>query len=125
MRLTGLLRERFGLGQNHALIRTPGDLARVIAGNPFGEAASKRPHLLMVAFLDGSPVSTAADSLRAYPGPERRHLDGRHLYVDYVDGVARSKLTPALLTRMLGVPVTSRNWNTTTKLLAMALDREG
>ena len=33
--IAGLLRDRFGLTKNHAVIRTPGDLAGVIVGNPF------------------------------------------------------------------------------------------
>jgi uncharacterized protein (DUF1697 family) len=114
-----LLRERFGLDKNHALIRTPRQLARVIAGNPFADAAAKRPNLLMVSFLDGTPPAAAAGAFAAYDGPERLHLAGDHLYIDYAEGVARSKLTPALLGKALRIPATSRNWNTTNKLLEM------
>jgi uncharacterized protein (DUF1697 family) len=115
-----LLHDRFGLTKNHALVRTPRQLAQVIAGNPFAAAAAKRPNLLMVNFLDGRPLSAAASALAAYDGPERLHLAGDHLYVDYAEGVARSKLTPAFLAKALGVPATGRNWNTTNKLLEMA-----
>jgi uncharacterized protein (DUF1697 family) len=120
-RLIGdLLRGRFGLIKNHALIRTPPQLAKVVAGNPFAAAAAKRPNLLMVSFLDGLPPRSAADALAAYDGPERLNLAGDHLYIDYAEGVARSKLTPAFLHKTLQVPATSRNWNTTNKLLDMA-----
>jgi uncharacterized protein (DUF1697 family) len=73
--ITDLLRDRFGLTKNHVLIRTPGRLAKVIAGNPFAAAAAKRPNLLMVSFLDGLPQPGAADALAAHAGPERLHLD--------------------------------------------------
>jgi hypothetical protein len=33
--------------------------------------------------------------LTAYNGPERLHLSGDHLYIDYAGGIARSKLTAA------------------------------
>jgi uncharacterized protein (DUF1697 family) len=121
--ITDLLRDRFGLIKNHVLIRTPANLARVIAGNPFADAAAERPNLLMVNFLGGLPPAGAADVLAAFDGPERLHLDGDHLYVDYVEGVARSKLTPAFLDKTLQIPSTGRNWNTTNKLLEMARAR--
>jgi uncharacterized protein (DUF1697 family) len=115
-----LLRDRFGLTRNHTLVRTPRQLAQVIAGNPFAAAAAKRPNLLMVSFLEGRPLSDAAGALAAYEGPERLHLAGDHLYIDYAEGVARSKLTAAFLDKALGVRATGRNWNTTNKLLEMA-----
>jgi uncharacterized protein (DUF1697 family) len=36
--------------------------------------------------------------------------------VHYANGAGRSKLTPALLDRLAGSPVTARNWNTVLKL---------
>jgi uncharacterized protein (DUF1697 family) len=117
--LTELLRERFGLTRNHTLIRTPQSLAAVIAGNPFAAAAAERPNWLMVSFLDALPPAGVADALRAYPGPEQLRLDGEHLYIDYAQGVARSKLT-GFLNKTLRVPATGRNWNTTSRLLEMA-----
>jgi len=118
--IAGLLREQFGVAGNHTLIRTPDALARVIAGNPFADAAIDRPNQLLVSFLDGMPAANAAEVLAGFPGPERLHLDGEHLYVDYVEGVARPKLPPAFLAKALGVPATARNWNTVRKLLEMA-----
>jgi uncharacterized protein (DUF1697 family) len=118
--IASLLRDRFGLIKNHTLIRMPGDLAKVIARNPFADAAKTRPHLLMVNFLDSRPLAGAAAALAAYDGPERLHLDADHLYVDYGEGIARSKLTPAFLDKALKVAATGRNWNTTNKLLEMA-----
>jgi uncharacterized protein (DUF1697 family) len=76
--------------------------------------------MLMVSFLDGLPPPGAAAALAAYDGPERLRLDGDHLYIDYADGIARSKLTAAFLDKALKVPGTGRNWNTTNKLLEMA-----
>jgi uncharacterized protein (DUF1697 family) len=118
--ITELLRARFALTRNHTFIRTPRKLAKVIAGNPFAAAAAKRSNLLMVNFLDGLPPPGAAAALAAYDGPERVQLDGDHLYIDYAEGVGRSKLTPAFLDKALQVPATGRNWNTTNKLLQMA-----
>jgi uncharacterized protein (DUF1697 family) len=117
--ITQLMRDRFGLGKNHTLIRTPGGLAKVIAGNPFATAAMERPNRLMVNFLDGRPPAGFPEALAAYRGREQLRLDGEHLYIDYVEGIARSKLT-GFLDRELRVPATARNWNTTNRLLDMA-----
>ena len=117
--ITQLLRDRFGLTKNHTLIRTPRSLASVIAGNPFAAAATQRPNLLMVYFLDGPAPAGFADALSAYRGPERLRQDGEHLYVDYAEGMGRSKLTP-FLDKALKAPATARNWNTTNRLLEMA-----
>jgi uncharacterized protein (DUF1697 family) len=58
-------------------------------------------------------------SERAAAG-ERIMLVGDALWFHYPNGVARSKLTPALLDRVVGSPVTARNWNTVLKLHNLA-----
>ncbi len=118
--IAGILRDRFGLTKNHTMIRTPDDLAKVIARNPFADAAADHPNWVLVNFLEARPPASAAAALAAYSGPERLHLDGTHLYIDYTQGVGRSKVTPAFLEKALAVPSTGRNWNTTLKLLDMA-----
>jgi uncharacterized protein (DUF1697 family) len=120
-----VLRLGFGLTRNHVLIRTQGELARVIAANPFPQAAAERPNWLVVNFLDGEADAGAAERLGAYEGPERMRLAGNHLYLDYPQGLGRSKLTAAFLDKALKLPSTARNWNTTNKLLAMARELEG
>jgi uncharacterized protein (DUF1697 family) len=121
--IAGVLRERFGLAANDPLIRTPAALAVAIEGNPFADAAAERPNLLQLTFLDSAPDEAAAAALAAYHGPERLHLAGDHLYIDFVEGIARSKLTPAFLAKALRGPATGRNWNTANKLLALAQTR--
>jgi len=118
--IAGILRDAFGLTKNHTIIRTPEALAKALADNPFPDAASDRPASLMLQFLEAIPPEGAAEALANWGGPERAHLSGDHLYVDYVEGAGRSKLLPAVLERMLKVAGTARNWNTSQKLLEMA-----
>lgn len=115
-----ILRDRFDLATCDVILRQPDDLATIIAGNPFPEAARERPNLLIVLFLAGKAAQGATGALATYQGPERLHLDGRHLYIDYADGIARSKLTAAFLARALGTAATGRNWSTCTKLYDLA-----
>ncbi|HLH95240.1 MAG TPA: DUF1697 domain-containing protein [Xanthobacteraceae bacterium] len=125
-RLIGnILRDRFALTKNQVFLRTPDRVAQVIAGNPFAAAAEKRPNHLMVSFLERAPQPGTAAALAAYRGPEQLQLDGDHLYIDYAETPAKSKLTPAFFDRTLGVSATARNWNTTNKLLAMARALKG
>ena len=51
---------------------------------------------------------------------ERVELAGDALWIHYPEGVGRSKLTPALIDRAAGSPVTARNLNTVRKLAEMA-----
>jgi uncharacterized protein (DUF1697 family) len=117
-----ILREQFGLTKNHTIIRSPEQLAAAIAANPFADAAAERPSSLMVTFLEATPPDPAASAeiLARWSGPERTHLAGDHLYVDFVAGAGTTKLTPAYLERALKVAGTARNWNTSNKLLEMA-----
>ncbi len=117
--IEAILRDDFGL-QTRCIVRSAAQIATVVEANPFADAASERPSLLLVMFLDGLPMDGAAAYLAAYKGPERSHLSGDALYIDYVNGVGGSKLTPAFLERALKVPGTARNWNTVNRLLEMA-----
>ena len=107
------------LGGVRVILRTEGGLRKVAENNPFDPI--RNPSYLHVAFCD---KKVSADTLRdAYgdKGPEViRGGGGRELYIDYVNGVGRSKLSHAYIERTLGATATLRNWNTVTKLLAMA-----
>ena len=52
-------------------------------------------------------------------GPELVHVKGRESFIYFPDGMARPRLTPAMLDRHLGRG-TARNWNTVQKLAALA-----
>lgn len=103
------------------VLRTASELRDAIAGNPFGGRSGIEPGKLLVMFLTDRPAGGAIEKLAAaYQGPEEFHLRGRELYIYYPDGQGRSKLTIALIEKTLKTTGTGRNWNTVTKLLAMA-----
>jgi uncharacterized protein (DUF1697 family) len=52
-------------------------------------------------------------------------MEDRHLYIYYPDGMARPKLSWALLEKTLKTTGTGRNWNSVTKLLELAERMEG
>jgi uncharacterized protein (DUF1697 family) len=103
------------------MLRTAEELRSAIAANPMPEEALRGPSHFIVMFLSGKPSAAAMQSLRdAYSGPETMQLHGAELYIEYGAGMGTSKLTNALIERKLGVSGTARNWNTVTRLIAIA-----
>ena len=72
-------------------------------------------------FSKSPPSAAAVKALAAaIVGRETVGLAGGHLYIVYPDGLARSKLTNAIIEKHLGTRGTARNWNTVLKLAEMA-----
>lgn len=102
------------------ILRTSDELRDVIARNPFAKRRGIEPGKLLVTFLASAPTAQARDNLlKLKPDPEELHIDGRELYIYFPDGMGRSKLWP-LIERTLKVSGTGRNWNSVTKMLAIA-----
>lgn len=96
-----------------------------IDGNPFPDASSTEPNAVMLALSKLPPRPDAVPLLR------ERAVNGEHvaqvgeaLWIHFSGGVARSKLSPALFDRLVGSPVTMRNWRTVLKLGEMAVTSE-
>ena len=109
-KLAGVLRD-YGL-DNAFVVRRVEDMPTILSANPYADAAVDRPSRLLVHFLS----HPAEESLPSWDGPERIAVRGSEAFVDYVNGVGRSRLTIGVLDRMLGSGGTARNWNTTRKL---------
>jgi uncharacterized protein (DUF1697 family) len=114
--------ERFGLDVR-VLVRSRDELAWIVAANPLSEVASD-PKRFLVAFLSRAPARERLDELAQLEiapdvlGVGERGM--RELYMWCPAGVHEAKLTYAQLEKRLGVVATARNWNTVTKLLALA-----
>ena len=116
--LEGALRDRTGLDIT-VIARTAAELAKVVADPPWAPTALG-PTRLIVVFLKTAPKGRAGPLDLSSYGPETAVRKGKELYVDYVNGQGRSKVTNAVLERLLGVRCTARNWNTVEKMLALA-----
>lgn len=102
---------------NDVFLRRPKDLRQVVSEDPFPEASIERPNHMLVLFMATSPSPAHIAAVEGFDGPERINVRGREAYIDYRDGVGKSKLTPVRLERLLGQPGTARNWNTIKKLI--------
>ena len=84
----------------------------------YGERDLLVAECLRRGLWDGLDEAGIARLDLASPGREMLATAAGVLYVHYVDGIGRSKLTPKVIDRAVGAPTTARNWNTITKLRA-------
>ncbi len=104
------------------LLRTPDELADIIENNPFSRLAPDPTHL-HVTFLADVPDQDLLDHLNVpNVSPDEYRVRGREVYLYCPHGYGRTKLTNAFWERRLRVDATTRNWNTVTRLLALAGD---
>ncbi len=119
-KLEALCAKAFGLTID-IYVRTPKEFEAIIAANPFAKEAKANPGFVHVLFLREAPPAAAYAALQAaIKDGETVRSGGRHAFLFYPEGMGRSKLTPSVLARHLGMPGTARNWNTVQKLAALA-----
>ena len=118
-----MLAEELGL-EAKVLVRTKGELERVVAGNPLLDVASN-PSRMLVAFLSDAPDREVMRQLApADFEPDVFAVGEREIYVWYPEGVQATKLSNAFWEKRLGVVATGRNWRTVTRLLELMDDRD-
>lgn len=103
------------------LLLSRAEFEQAAATNPFPEGESD-PQTLHLGFLTAEPASPNLEAIEKLRAPsERWQLIGRVFYLHAPEGVGRSKLAAAS-ERLLGVPLTDRNWRTVCKLRELAAD---
>ena len=116
--VTESIRRRFGY-ETVVVVRSREELRQVADSNPFDTSGD--PRFLQVAFLEHAPDTEAIARLDPQRSPpDAFAVRGRHVYLHYPDGVARSKLTNEYLAAQLQTASTMRNWRTVLRLLELA-----
>lgn len=110
------IERRFGL-LIPVIVRAAADWQAYVKGNPYPDASQSEPNLVILALSKAPPEQDAVKGLRdsAHNG-ERIVQVGDALWIHYAGGVGRSKLSTALLDRVVGSYVTTRNWRTVLKI---------
>lgn len=109
-----VLLERFGI-DSFAAVRNRGELAAAIAENPFAEDGN--PQQVHTLFTDdGYDQNAFAAFAESYLGPERVAAGTRAYHVDFVDGVAASKLHD-VIDKRFDFRATARNMNSLRRIL--------
>jgi uncharacterized protein (DUF1697 family) len=112
--------KRFGF-HSDVILRTNADLKKVMQANPFAGRKDVEPAKLLVTFLAGDPGEAARRKVREIKvEPEEVHLIGREMYIYFPNGMGRSTLPFAPIERALATTGTARNWNSVTKVRALA-----
>lgn len=116
--LAAEIKKRHGFGP-YVLILGLDAIKRVMAENPFPEAEAD-PSSLHLGFLASTPESPDLEKLNSLKKEsERFHLNDNVFYLHAPEGVGRSKLA-ASTEKLLGVPMTDRNWRTVCKIRELA-----
>jgi uncharacterized protein (DUF1697 family) len=102
------------------IVRSARDLRKVVDGNPFPHHADD----VHVAFVAKPLTKATSDQVEPskYP-PEAVAIAKTELYFHLPNGMGRAK-TPPYVARVLGVPMTVRNWRTVMTLRNMATELE-
>jgi len=116
--ISALIKKSHGF-EPQVLLLELAEMEKAAQSNPFPGAASepRTLHLFFLASAPSNPDLKTLESLKS--GSERFVLKGNVFYLHAPDGVGRSRLA-ANAERLLGVPMTGRNWRTVCEILAMA-----
>jgi uncharacterized protein (DUF1697 family) len=116
--LAGAIEAEFGFAVP-VVVRTGAELGAVVAGDPFATVATD-PARYLVTFMAEPPEPARVDALPPAEGGGDYLVRGRELYLWLPDGIQGTPLASWQWDSLLGRPGTARNWNTVTKLAALA-----
>jgi len=108
------------------LVRTRAQVERALAADPIGDVATDgAKHFL--GFLVGKPTKQEIDEIAKFTNegnwaPDIARLVADHLYLWCPNGISNATFAKVSWDKKLGTAVTMRNWNTLTKLVALAPD---
>jgi uncharacterized protein (DUF1697 family) len=102
------------------VVRSGEELARIVANNPFPEAAADHT-TLHVTFLGAMPDPERVAALAEVDrGDDDYRGVGADVYLSYPNKLTGATFMPTGLGKALGVVATSRNWRTVTRLAELA-----
>lgn len=103
------------------IVRTADQMAAVVKANPWRKKKLAETERVYVSYLDKAPSKEAIASLALVAGGNDEFiLAGTEVYILARDGYGNTVLSNTLMEKKLKVRSTTRNLETTLKLLAMA-----
>ncbi|HWI64261.1 MAG TPA: DUF1697 domain-containing protein [Symbiobacteriaceae bacterium] len=108
------------------VLRTAQALEAIVADCPFPVDRLAEGEELYVALLAEAPAQAGIDKLLASRSDtDECRLAGREVYLLLRNGARETIFTNNFLEKKLGVPVTTRNWQTINKLVEMGKEARG
>lgn len=104
--------ERFGFPVD-VIVRSAADWSRYAAANPFPAESERESNRVFLVLSRRAPRADAVAALRERASASES-IEGTAdaIWIHYPAGVAKTKLQPALVDRLIGSPSTARNWRT-------------
>ena len=119
-RIQAGIEKRFG-AKPEVILRTTAEMRDVVARNPFAKRRGIEPGKLLVSFLGAKLDKALCEELRAFALTSEEIVpSGCELFIYFSNGIGKSKLPWAKVEKICTMRGTGRNWNSVTKLLAMA-----
>jgi uncharacterized protein (DUF1697 family) len=113
-----IIAKRFNLNIE-LIVKTQQELENILASDPYApgeEEKSRRLVAMMSGKIDDRLSSTLRDDKRV---TENYYIKDDLLYIYYLNGAGKSKLSTSYIEKKLGLYSTSRNWNTLEKMLEL------
>lgn len=108
--------DRFGFNV-HVIVRSSGEWAQYVAGNPMREESERHPNLVMMTIGKRAATDVDVEALRAKASAkERVERAGDAIWIWFGDGAGRSKLGAGSSSKEVW---TTRNWRTIASLADM------
>ena len=119
-RICDRIRRDFGFDVP-VIVKTSGEMADVVAHNPFLRKRGIDVSKLHVTFLAAAVSPAALKNLETLAKPpDRFHAGPREIYLYCPGGYGRTALSNTAVESALSVTATTRNWKTVNALFAMA-----
>jgi uncharacterized protein (DUF1697 family) len=111
--------ERFGF-RRPVIVRSAARWAAYAAGSPFPGQEKAQPNTLLLGVAKAPVAEGAAAAIeaRGTAGEQVRQVKDA-LWLWFPNGSGASKVTPSVIDKAAGSPVTTRNWRTVLKLQEM------
>jgi uncharacterized protein (DUF1697 family) len=117
-KISAEIKKRRGF-EPHVLLLRLEEMEKAITNNPFPDGEND-PQALHVGFLTSTPKKPDLERLESLrTNSEQFKLVDNLFYLYAPEGIGRSKLA-ASTEKLLGVPMTDRNWGTVCKIMELA-----
>ncbi|MDO5106543.1 DUF1697 domain-containing protein [Capnocytophaga sp.] len=114
-----LIEEKIG-AELSVIVKTPREIRQVLNENPFTENHDSK-RVFFTLFNDELPQPLATELQKQDFGEEKFAFTDRAMYLYIPTDASRSKLSNNFLEKKLKITATTRNFNTLSKLVAMAM----
>ncbi len=108
------------------MTRTPAELKRIIAANPFHSEAGFNPSKMACLFARDTIGRDQVEKVRDvdYP-PDKFRIIGQEIFIYCPNGFGKTKLYTNFFEKKMKIKGTARNWNTINTILELSLKKTG